>query len=150
MFDTVFNFTPILTDIQFLKHSGGDPTESEEEADVILADPETDIFKQLVKKYQADSNKHIESHTWINSCIDRGICVHSASTYKNPGGRRAGDELVEPPLIMRMRIHIIFRRTAFSDEDEINLCQWIATVIPYKESGGRTGNKIYQELCSHV
>lgn len=32
----------------------------------------------------------------------------------------------------------------------MNLCQWIATVIPYKESGGRTGNKIYQELCSHV
>lgn len=69
--------------------------ESEEESDVILADPETDVFPQLTKKYHADGNKHIEPHTWIRSCIDRDICVYSAKTYKNPGGRRAGDESVK-------------------------------------------------------
>ena len=42
------------------------------------------------------------------------------------------------------------RRTPFSEDDENNLCSWIAAVIPIKESGGRTGNKIYQELVSRV
>jgi len=39
---------------------------------------------------------------------------------------------------------------AFTEDDEANLCTWIAAVIPYKESGGRTGNKIYQELVSRA
>lgn len=50
----------------------------------------------------------------------------------------------------RARIHFACRRTAFTEDDEANLCTWIAAVIPFKESGGRTGNKIYQELVSRV
>ncbi|TDL28416.1 hypothetical protein BD410DRAFT_220818 [Rickenella mellea] len=116
-----------------ITHSGGDPSTTEHDARVILADQSTEVFDTLVKQYQGDPNKFVESHLWIKKCIDRGIYVHTPNVYKNPGGRRAGDE-----------------RTSFTDDDEANLCNWIASVIPYKESGGRTGNKIYQELVSRV
>jgi hypothetical protein len=39
---------------------------------------------------------------------------------------------------------------SFTNEDDDNLCQWIATKIPYKNSGGRTGNKVYQQLLEKV
>jgi glycosyltransferase A (GT-A) superfamily protein (DUF2064 family) len=42
------------------------------------------------------------------------------------------------------------RRTQFTEEDEQNLANWIATKIPYKETGGRTGNRLYQQLCELV
>lgn len=42
------------------------------------------------------------------------------------------------------------RRTQFTEEDEEHLCSWIATKIPYKETGGRTGNRLYQQLCDLV
>lgn len=42
------------------------------------------------------------------------------------------------------------RRTQFNEEDEERLCNWIATKIPYKETGGRTGNRLYQQLCDLV
>lgn len=43
-----------------------------------------------------------------------------------------------------------FRRTQFTNADEEHLCEWIAAKIPYKETGGRTGNRIYQQLCDMV
>lgn len=42
------------------------------------------------------------------------------------------------------------RRTPFTEEDEFNLCKYIATILPYKETGGRTGNRIYMELIEAV
>lgn len=42
------------------------------------------------------------------------------------------------------------RRTQFTEQDEENLCNWIAAKIPYKETGGRTGNRLYQQLCEQV
>lgn len=42
------------------------------------------------------------------------------------------------------------RRMQFTEEDEEKLCEWIATKIPYKEIGGRTGNRLYQQLCDLV
>lgn len=41
-------------------------------------------------------------------------------------------------------------RTPFTEEDETNLCKYIASVLPYKETGGRTGNRIYMELMEAV
>lgn len=38
----------------------------------------------------------------------------------------------------------------FTEEDEEKLCEWIAAKIPYKEIGGRTGNRLYQQLCDLV
>ena len=42
------------------------------------------------------------------------------------------------------------RRMQFTQEDEDKLCEWIAIKIPYKEIGGRTGNRLYQQLCDLV
>ncbi|KAK2461798.1 hypothetical protein APHAL10511_006261 [Amanita phalloides] len=113
-----------------IMHSGGDPTASAQSARVILADPNTEVFQHLVKTYQGVPNKYIESYLWVKKCIERGQIVYTPLVYKNPGGRRPGEE-----------------RTQFTEEDEQNLCNWIAAKIPYKETGGRTGNRLYQQLC---
>lgn len=44
----------------------------------------------------------------------------------------------------------VIRRTEFTARDEFHLTEYIATRIPDKAAGGRTGNKIYIELCSDV
>ncbi|KAH9937581.1 uncharacterized protein B0H18DRAFT_971309 [Fomitopsis serialis] len=113
-----------------IMHSGGDPTASAQSARVILADPNTDIFHHLVKTYQGESDKYVESYLWVKRCIEKGQVIYTPVIYKNPGGRRPGEE-----------------RTQFSDDDEEHLCDWIAAKIPYKKTGGRTGNRLYQQLC---
>ncbi|KIY45442.1 hypothetical protein FISHEDRAFT_49411, partial [Fistulina hepatica ATCC 64428] len=110
-------------------HSGGNPAATFETADVILADPSTEVFSTLVRSCEGSFDKRVESFTWVKSCIDRGVLEFTPVVYKNPGGRRAGEE-----------------RTSFTTEDERHLCEWIALKIPYKETGGRTGNKLYQQL----
>ncbi|KDR85148.1 hypothetical protein GALMADRAFT_233800 [Galerina marginata CBS 339.88] len=113
-----------------IMHSGGDPHASAQSARVILADPNTDVFHHLVKTYQGVPDKYIESYLWVKKCIEKGSVVYTPLVYKNPGGRRPGEE-----------------RTQFTEEDEEHLCNWIAAKIPYKETGGRTGNRLYQQLC---
>lgn len=115
---------------QRIMHSGGDPTASPQSARVILADPNTEVFQHLVKSYQGVPDKYIESYLWVKKCVEKGALLYTPLVYKNPGGRRPGEE-----------------RTPFTDQDEERLCQWIATKIPYKETGGRTGNRLYQQLC---
>ncbi|KAA1471562.1 hypothetical protein DENSPDRAFT_837586 [Dentipellis sp. KUC8613] len=112
-----------------IMHSGGDPTASPQSAKVILADPNTDIFQHLVKNYQGVPDKYVESYLWVKKCVEKGALVFTPLVYKNPGGRRAGEE-----------------RTQFTEDDEERLCNWIAAKIPYKETGGRTGNRLYQQL----
>ncbi|TCD66382.1 hypothetical protein EIP91_001431 [Steccherinum ochraceum] len=112
-----------------IMHSGGDPTASAQSARVILADPNTEVFQHLVKTFQGETNKYVESYLWIKKCIERGSVTYTPVVYKNPGGRRPGEE-----------------RTQFTEQDEEHLCQWIAAKIPYKETGGRTGNRLYQQL----
>ncbi|RPD63051.1 hypothetical protein L226DRAFT_549322 [Lentinus tigrinus ALCF2SS1-7] len=113
-----------------IMHSGGDPTASAQLARVILADPNTEIFQHLVKTYQGEPEKYVESYLWVKKCIEKGQVIYTPVVYKNPGGRRPGEE-----------------RTQFTEQDEEHLCDWIAAKIPYKETGGRTGNRLYQQLC---
>lgn len=56
------------------------------------------MFNHLVKAYQNEPGKYIESHLWVQKCIDRGSVVFTPVVYKNPGGRRAGEEYVCFPL----------------------------------------------------
>lgn len=53
-------------------------------------------------------------------------------------------------VIDKCHLSSLNRRTQFTEEDEQNLCNWIAAKIPYKETGGRTGNRLYQQLCELV
>ncbi|TFK30582.1 hypothetical protein FA15DRAFT_662576 [Coprinopsis marcescibilis] len=116
-----------------IMHSGGDTNVPIQDAKVILADPNTEVFQHLVKTYEGDSNKYIESYLWVKKCIDQGTVTYTPVIYKNPGGRRPGEE-----------------RTQFSEDDEVRLCRWIAEKIPFKETGGRTGNRLYQQLVEQA
>src|SRR6266576_2226365 len=76
------------------QHSGGDPTASAQSARVILADPNTEVFQHLVKTYQGVPNKYIESYLWVKKCIEKSQILYTPLVYKNPGGRRPGEEYV--------------------------------------------------------
>ena len=78
----------------FLQHSGGDPTASAQSARVILADPNTEVFQHLVKAYQEEPDKYVESYLWVKKCQERGALNYTPVVYKNPGGRRPGEEFV--------------------------------------------------------
>jgi hypothetical protein len=65
---------------------------SEEGARVILADNQTTVFMRLVKEYESSPGKYIEHFEWINKCIAAGRVSYTPSVYKNPGGRRPGEE----------------------------------------------------------
>jgi len=133
------------------QHSGGDPSASPQTARVILADPNTEVFHHLVKSYQGVPGKYVESYLWVKKCVEKSAVVYTPLVYKNPGGRRPGEEcfiLLFPEA--KTWADIIHRRTQFTEEDEEHLCNWIAAKIPYKETGGRTGNRLYQQLCDMV
>jgi hypothetical protein len=61
---------------------------------VILADPNTPVWQTIVRDYQAVPEKYIESFLWVKKSIERGVATFTSYVYKNPGGRRAGDEYV--------------------------------------------------------
>jgi hypothetical protein len=85
---------------------------------------------------------------WVKKCVEKGALVYTPLVYKNPGGRRPGEECV---LFFYLKspdaANDNKRRTQFTEEDEQHLATWIAAKIPYKETGGRTGNRLYQQLC---
>ncbi|KAF9044851.1 hypothetical protein BDZ89DRAFT_1008374 [Hymenopellis radicata] len=112
-----------------IMHSGGDPHATPQTARVVLADPNTEVFQALVKTYDGNPAVHVESYLWVKKCIEKGIVSFTPVVFKNPGGRRRGEE-----------------RTQFNERDDELLCGWIASKIPYKEIGGRTGNRLYQQL----
>ncbi len=76
--------------------------------------------------------------------------MYTPVVYKNPGGRRPGEEYVCGLLRAWPLVNMDCRRTQFTEADEDHLCNWIAAKIPYKETGGRTGNRLYQQLCEMV
>ncbi len=45
-------------------------------------------------QYQGVADKYIESYLWVKKCIEKGAVVYTPLVYKNPGGRRPGEEYV--------------------------------------------------------
>lgn len=88
----VSHFSNVAGITYFRQHSGGDATATAQSAKVILADPNTDVFQHLVKIYQGVPDKYIESYLWVKKCIEKGILTYTPLVYKNPGGRRPGEE----------------------------------------------------------
>jgi hypothetical protein len=86
------------------QHSGGDPSASAQTARVILADPNTEIFQHLVKSYQGVPGKYVESYLWVKKCVEKGAVVYTPLVYKNPGGRRPGEECVRHPSLISRRL----------------------------------------------
>lgn len=48
----------------------------------------------MVKSYQGVPGKYIESYLWVKKCVEKGAVVYTPLVYKNPGGRRPGEECV--------------------------------------------------------
>lgn len=46
----------------------------------------------MVKVYQGIPDKYIESYLWVKKCVEKGAVVYTPLVYKNPGGRRPGEE----------------------------------------------------------
>ena len=63
-------------------------------------------------------------------CIEKGSVIYTPVVYKNPGGRRPGEEYVHPPSYINPFDLTRHRRTQFTEQDEENLCNWIAAKIP--------------------
>ncbi|KAH8835209.1 hypothetical protein DL96DRAFT_1666083 [Flagelloscypha sp. PMI_526] len=114
-----------------IRHSGGLVVPKEEDASVIIADINSSAFERLVTKYEKESDKHVESHLWVKQCVERKDLEFTPVAHHDRGGRKAGE-----------------LRNSFTREEDRLLCEYIAKRIPQKESGGRTGNKIYQDLVA--
>jgi len=71
---------------------------------VILADPNTEIFQHLVKNYQGVPGKYVESYLWVKKCVEKGVVVYTPLVYKNPGGRRPGEECVEYFILLSSKL----------------------------------------------
>ncbi|KAF8475443.1 hypothetical protein JB92DRAFT_3051431 [Gautieria morchelliformis] len=135
-----FHIHPCITnesEIETLRncigHSGGDPLATEPEADVIIADDESPWFRTLIDRYDHYHNKFVESVAWIKHCVESGVYENTPVIKKNLGGRIPGN-----------------KRTEFTPADDNLLAGYIACRLPDPTMRGRTGNKLYQDLCSRL
>lgn len=54
-----------------------------------------------MKTYQGETDKYVESYLWVKKCIDKGSVIYTPVVYKNPGGRRPGEEYVHGYTIIK-------------------------------------------------
>ncbi|KIJ45600.1 hypothetical protein M422DRAFT_29722 [Sphaerobolus stellatus SS14] len=111
--------------------SGGDPTATHAEADVIILDELSPAFPELVQQYEHSRKKFVEDITWVNQCVDSGEFRTTPHVKRNLGGRIPGA-----------------KRTEFNETDDNHLISYIARRLPDPTMRGRTGNKLYQDLCN--
>ncbi|KAF8529674.1 hypothetical protein BU17DRAFT_8045, partial [Hysterangium stoloniferum] len=112
-------------------HSGGRVVNGF--ADVVVADEDWPGFQSLVERFDHYQNKYVEGIPWVEECIESGVYRNTPVVKKNFGGRIAGS-----------------RRTDFTVEDDQYLAGYIAARLPDQTMRGRTGNKLYQDLCSKL
>ncbi|KAI0074685.1 hypothetical protein K474DRAFT_1511113 [Panus rudis PR-1116 ss-1] len=117
-----------------IREHGGTVTDDEKEADMIITDEKHWPTYEL--KYSQLPKPWVKTTGFIGECIELGRYDPKFPRKQGmggiPGGRRNGT------------------RTEFTKEDEEHLCDFLARVVPDKESGGRTGNKIYIDLCKRA
>ncbi|KAA1475863.1 hypothetical protein DENSPDRAFT_450759 [Dentipellis sp. KUC8613] len=115
---------------------GGQVTSLENKAAIILV-TKRKHYDVLKFKYDIVKDKWVHMSGWVDQCIERKKVLYPRPQFRNMGGTTAPKQGNSAP-----------RRSpvAFTEEDRLNLCRWIATKVPYKNDGGRNGNKIYKEL----
>ncbi|KAI0927774.1 hypothetical protein AcW1_005207 [Taiwanofungus camphoratus] len=109
---------------------GGTTCSEEEDADVILVN--FIGVEMLEAKYWDSRTVWVEDPRFVQMCINTGKFEEN---FKKPlrkgmGGHVSGTR----------------RRVPFTAEDDANLCEYLASVIPYEEEGGRSGIAIYKRL----
>ncbi|KAG9050798.1 hypothetical protein FS837_002354 [Tulasnella sp. UAMH 9824] len=110
---------------------GGQVVELAREAKVVIGDPTEANFRQL-EKYRDPPRTYLEPLSWVKGCLDarkysHNIVVLPPALPKQPG-RKPGTG-----------------RAEYTPEEDKLLIEYIATKCP--TLGGRSGNKIYRDLC---
>ncbi|KAI0823869.1 hypothetical protein BC628DRAFT_485268 [Trametes gibbosa] len=94
-------------------------------------------FETLKNKYSLERDIYVELPSFVHRCIAKGVYEHQTVARLPLGG--------VPPRTANLEL-CLSSRTKFTEEDEMNLCRFIASHMPYKGAGGRTGQKAYLEL----
>ncbi|KAI0333130.1 hypothetical protein GY45DRAFT_1368648 [Cubamyces sp. BRFM 1775] len=108
---------------------GGALCQSEREADTIITNEAG--LGPLSDKYSFEQTQYVEPPEFVRLCIASGRYAHKPTTKRPMSGRYTGRT-----------------RTNFTEEDDRNLCKFLARTLPYSEAGGRKGIKPYLELVS--
>ncbi|KAF8891208.1 hypothetical protein BD779DRAFT_187604 [Infundibulicybe gibba] len=102
---------------------------------LVKMDPQARYNLQL--SYDVDEDPilrqiFVEDITFVQFCIQNSEFAHKRPRRKPMGGRRGGAN--------RSRVE-------FTEEDQRHMAHFIAMRVPDPEAGGRTGNRLYQDLC---
>ncbi|TDL18896.1 hypothetical protein BD410DRAFT_792678 [Rickenella mellea] len=118
-----------------IKSNGGEVIEIEADADTVIVP--SALLKIMKAKYSHSHDTWVEGPDFVRKCVTAKEYSHVDPIRQRMGGRHGGKD--DGRLF----------RTEFTAEDDENLCRYLAHRIPDKESGGRTGNKVYQQLVEH-
>ncbi|KIO25569.1 hypothetical protein M407DRAFT_25049 [Tulasnella calospora MUT 4182] len=110
---------------------GGQVVDRTREAKVVIGDPTQATFRQL-EKYRDPPRTYLEPLSWVKECLDTRKYSHSIV-------------VLQPALPKQPGRPVGTGRTEYTPEEDKLLIQYIASKCP--TLGGRSGNKIYKELC---
>ncbi|KDR73563.1 hypothetical protein GALMADRAFT_158061 [Galerina marginata CBS 339.88] len=127
------NVDQVLKLKQDIQRHGGRLVANAHEANTVLVNRSLDQSTiQYGYNGATDTRLHevyVEYTTFIQHCIRCNRFAHRPPTRQRMGGRPPGRTRIE-----------------FTDEDDDNLCHFLANVMPYKASGGRQGLNVYIRL----
>ncbi|KAJ4475713.1 hypothetical protein J3R30DRAFT_3294088, partial [Lentinula aciculospora] len=124
----------------YIQANGGDLLDSDDGADIVLFNPTRSGLKQssLQEAYDfhPDEDKRkiwVREMSFVDECVQRGSFELDLSVKKPMPGFPSGKG-----------------RTAFTSEDDQNLCQHLARTLPDPAAGGRQSLLFYTKLVSYV
>ncbi|KAL5511930.1 hypothetical protein ACEPAH_5148 [Sanghuangporus vaninii] len=109
--------------------NGGVLCAEEKQADTVLAHHEA--FHALRQRYAHSKTIYVELPDFVRRCLKQSKYAHDIPQKRSLGGRPVG-----------------IRAKPFTHEEDLKLARYLANMIPYREAGGRTGNKVYEQLCN--
>ncbi|KAL5528958.1 hypothetical protein ACEPAG_4932 [Sanghuangporus baumii] len=121
--------TVLERDILAAQANGGVLCDEEKQADTILVHHE--VIHALRQRYAHSKTIYVELPDFVRRCLKQSKYVHDIPQKRSLGGRPAG-----------------IRAKPFTHEEDLKLARYLANMLPDREAGGRTGNKVYEQLCS--
>ncbi|KZW04193.1 hypothetical protein EXIGLDRAFT_716194 [Exidia glandulosa HHB12029] len=115
-------------------HSGGDPTASIEDAEVIIVSDGNDTLADVRAAYARRPAIRVEPLSWIKRCANNGECRFS--DVPAPAARR------------RTKTQNKSGRNEFSADDDYKLIVYLAE--NNLDNRGRKGNALYKDLCNNL
>jgi len=128
----------VARDLAIEIEKAGGVTETTEESTRVIVAPnitrqEVILFKDLTYKYAHSGDKYVEGIVWVRDCLNNQKYEHHLPEQKTMAGAKPGSQRVE-----------------YTQEDDMNLVQYVGKRIPNAGKGGRIGNNLYIELCQRI